>query len=146
MMRSMAMSVDSGVGEARERARSRRWRNILLGAGAMGLIPGFLLGYSLNDSILDPSTTWPGWIAIMLAVTYLIAVTVGSWLLYRQVDELQRQVYGKAAMVAASAVIILYPVWWILWMGALAPEPIHWVIFLTLYVIYAGGSLYYRYR
>ncbi len=145
MTRSMAKD-EPAVGEQRLKARSRRWWQILLGAGAAGLIPGFLLGYKVNDGLFDPATVWPAWIAILLAGSFLIAVSLASWLLYRQVDEHQRQNYGKAAVLAAGLFIILYPVWFILWMGALAPEPIHWVMFLFVYLTYGAGCLYYRYR
>jgi len=145
MMRSMAMDERS-LGEKRLKARSRRWWLILLGAGAAGLIPGFLLGLSSKGDLYSLTMAWPAWIAILLAVTFVVAVTAASWLLYRQVDEHQQQNYGKAAVLAAGIVIILYPAWFILWMGEILPEPSHWVIFLTLYITYAVGSLYYRYR
>jgi divalent metal cation (Fe/Co/Zn/Cd) transporter len=137
---------EAATGEQRLKLRSRRWWQILLAAGAAGLIPGFLLGYSSEGDLFALTTVWPAWIAILLAVTFLVAVSVTSWMLYRQVDEHQRQACGKAAILAAGIVIILYPVWFMLWMGEILPEPSHWVIFLTLYITYAVGSLYYRYR
>ena len=145
MTSSMAMD-DRSSGEKRLKARSRRWWQILAIAGSAGLIPGFLLGYSTEGDLYSLTTVWPAWIAILLAVTFVISVTLSSWLLYRQVDEHQQQNYGKAAVLAAGVVIILYPAWFMLWMGAILPEPSHWVIFLTLYITYAAGMLYYRYR
>jgi hypothetical protein len=141
----MAMD-EAQSGERRLKARNRRWWQILLGAGAAGLVPGFFLGKEVNDGLFDPATVWPTWIALLLAGSFLVAVSLASWLLYRQVDEHQRQNYGKAAVIAAGIVIILYPVWFILWMGDLVPEPSHWVIFLTLYITYAAASLYYHFR
>ena len=145
-MTSLAVMSEQTSGEQRLKVRNRRWWQILLGASAAGTIPGFLLGYSTKGDLFSLTTVWPAWIAILLAVTFLVSVSLSSWLLYRQVDEHQRQNYGKAAVLAAGIVIILYPVWFILWMGDLVPEPRHWVIFLTLYITYAGGMLYYRYR
>ena len=128
------------------RDKKRRWWAIILMLGVAGFVPGFLLGFHQGDSLIDPQAVWPTWIVLLLAATFLIAVPIGSWLLHRQMDELERDNHRKAAVIGAGVLVIVYPVWLLLWMGALAPEPIHWVMFLTFYVPFIASWLFYRLR
>jgi uncharacterized protein len=145
-MEDKMASADLSPGERKLKAKRRRWWIIIAMLALAGFIPGFLLGYSEGEGLVDPQGVWPAWIVILLAATFLIAVPIGSLLLYRQMDELERDIHRKAAAMAGGVLVIVYPVWWLLWMGALAPEPIHWVLFLIFYATILLSWLYYRLR
>ena len=139
-------STDLPPGERNLRHKRKRWWTIMAVLALAGFVPGFLLGYSEGEGLVDPQAAWPTWIVILLVGTFLVAVPIGSWLLYRQMDELERDNNRKAAAIGAGILVIVYPVWLVLWMGALVPEPIHWVLFLIFYLPFLGSWLFYRLR
>lgn len=142
--KAAAVAAELSPGERKVREKKKR-RFALFGAlFAAGFIPGALLGWSRADSLFSPDTVWPAWISILLAVTFVVAVGTGAVLLNRQLDELERQTQYKAAGAAAGLFVIVYPIWWVLWMGGLVREPIHWVMFLLFYLSFIASWIYYR--
>jgi len=138
------MAAELSPGERRVREKQRRKWLILGGLMLAGAIPGFVLGYSEGEGLLDASGVWPAWIVALLSVSYL--VTIGGTLWARQLDEHQLLGKYKAASFAGGMLLLVYPVWFLLWMGALAPEPIHWVLFLVFYGSLIGADIFYQLR
>jgi hypothetical protein len=141
-----AVKADLSPGERRLKDKNKRLWIIMAVLGVIGFVPGFLLGYTQNDRLLDAQTVWPAWIVLLLAGTFLVAVPIGAWLLQRQMDELERANHRKAAVVASSVLVMGYPVWLLLWMGAMAPEPSHWVLFAAFYLSFILSWGYFKLR
>ena len=135
-----------GEGEQLHHARSRRHVTVKGGLFAIGMASGAYLGFMLARSDLDLSAPWPKAIAIGLAAVYLLALAVGSVLLNRTIDEVERARTYKAVTVAGSAYMIVYPVWFLLWKAELAVEPIHWLLFVSFWLLLIGSSIFYRFR
>jgi hypothetical protein len=136
----------TGDGEALERGRRRRRYLIIAGIGVAGFFPGFYLGYSENDQLLQPGDTWPPALALTLAVVYLVAVSVGALLLRRQTDGVGLHVQTKGAALAASVLVYVYPLWFLLWKGGFVAEPMHGVIYVVFLLSALAGMAYYRFR
>ena len=145
-MTRRTMEADLNPGEKRVRDKRKRMWWIVGLLGLAGFIPGFLLGFTQNDELFAPPGPWPAWIVILTVASFLVAVPLGGWLLQRNMDEMEKANHRKAAVVAATVLVIAYPVWWLLWMGATAPEPIHWVMFLAFYVSFLLSFAFYRLR
>jgi hypothetical protein len=133
-----------GPGEAQEKARWRRAGFIILLCAIAGFIPGFFVGYTDVGSLFDDSTDWPPFLAIGGAVTFLAAVLAGGFALQRQYDEMQRMMIYQATSVGASAYALGYPVWFFLWKGGFAPEPMHGILFLAFYLSLFAAATWLR--
>lgn len=145
-MMEAAVKADLSPGERRLKDKRKRLWIILALLGLAGFVPGFLLGYTEHDRLFDPQTVWPAWIVLLLVATFAVAVPIGAWLLQRQMDELERANHQKAAVVASTVLVMGYPVWLLLWMGAMAPEPIHWVLFAAFYLSFILSWGYFKLR
>ncbi len=145
-MTSMRAAVtERGPGETAERARRRRKLLIIGMLAASGFVPGLLVGMTDAGSLLEGGT-WSPAAAIGLAVDFLVAVGFGSWVLWRQTDEFQRAAQYKAVALAGGVYVIAYPIWFFLWKGGLAGEPLHWVLFVGFYLAMVIGLVAYRPR
>jgi hypothetical protein len=140
-----AAMAERGPGERAERAR--RSRKLLVGGvlAVSGFVPGLLVGMTDTHTLLEGGT-WSPAAAIGLAVGFLTAVGFGSWVLWRQTDEYHRAGQYKAVALAGAFYMIAYPVWFFLWKGGLAGEPLHWALFLGFYLALLVGLLAYRPR
>ena len=138
--------ASNGEGEQLHHARSRRHVTVKGALFAVGLASGAWLGFMLARSGMDLSAPWPKRIAIGLAAIYVLALGVGSLLLNRTIDEVERARTYKAVTVAGSAYMIVYPVWFLLWKAQLAVEPIHWLLFVSFWLLLIGSSIFYRFR
>lgn len=135
-----------GEGEQAERA-SRRMTNGVKGAlFAIGLVTGGYLGYFLAANDFDLSAGWPPEIAVTFAIVYVVAILGGSWLLRNRIDEVERANTYKAVSVAGTAYMLVYPVWFLLWLGGMLVEPIHWALFIMFWLLLIGSALFYRFR
>ena len=149
MSRMLERSVTEpgrGKGEALERANRRRKFMIVGGLAVAGFFPGFYLGYTENDELLQVGDKWPPEIALILAAVYLVAVLTGAVLLKRQTDEVQLAQQTRGTALAGSMFVLVYPLWYILWKGGFVPEPMHAVIYVLFLLTALGGMLYYRFR
>jgi hypothetical protein len=61
-------------------------------------------------------------------------------------DEVERQRSYKAGSLAGATLIVVYPVWFLLWKGGFVVEPIHWVLFVLFWLGLAFGMIWYKYR
>lgn len=145
--RAMRDSAPRGEGERHEAARRRtRWL-IIAGLFVAGLIPGFYLGYQDGAALAESRTAiWPPALVAAMIGLYLLAVVGGGILLNRVADDFDRQVGYKTVSFAGTALMVVYPIWYVLWRGALAPEPIHWVLFLLFWLSLVLAYLFYRFR
>ena len=140
-----------GVSDGERLEQARRGRKTLItGAIAgVGMITGFAIGYYEADhgsGMFSSAQGWPPAMAMAITVSYLAAIVIGGVLLARQTDEFERMGQYKAVAVAALAYVIVYPVWFVLWMGDLVREPMHAILFLVFWVSLALASLFYRFR
>ena len=145
--RAMRDSVPRGEGERRDSARRRKRWVIVASLVVAGFVPGLYLGYKDGAALAEArSGIWPPALVAGLAVLYLVAVIGGGLLLRGVTDEVERQHSYKAASFAGMALMLVYPVWFLLWRGGFVPEPIHWVLFAIYWLGFALASLWYRFR
>jgi hypothetical protein len=145
--RAVRDSTPRGEGERRDAARRRTRLAIIIALAVAGFIPGLYLGYNDGAAFFEnrPSV-WSPTFSLGLAVLYLVAVLGGGLLLRNVTDEVERQNGYKAASFAGMALMIVYPVWYLLWRGGFVAEPVHWMLFFIFWLSLALASLYYRFR
>jgi cytochrome bd-type quinol oxidase subunit 2 len=143
----MRDSASGGEGERRDSERRRKKWLIVTALAVAGFIPGLYIGYSDGSALAGGrAAVWPPEFSLGLVGLYLAAVLVGGLVLRKFTDEVERQNAYKAASFAGMALMVVYPVWYALWRGDLAPEPVHWMLFLLFWLSLALASLYYRFR
>ena len=145
-LRRAGVSEPGQEGERLERARANRKVAIFAGLFAAGLGTGFAIGYRDSGAALGGGDPWPAVMAVGLLILYLVSVIGGGVLAARHQDEFELQNQYKAIAVGALVYVIVYPAWLILWMGALAPEPMHIVVYALFIVSALAASLFYRFR
>ena len=145
--RAMRDSVARGEGERHEASRRRRRWLIVAVLAVAGFVPGLYLGYNDGAALAESRpAVWSPTLSIGLIGLYLAAVIGGGLLLRKVTDEVERQNGYKAASFAGMALMLVYPVWFLLWRGGFVPEPVHWMLFLLFWLSLALASLYYRFR
>ncbi len=145
--RAMRDSAARGEGERHEAARRRKRWMIVAALAASGFVPGLYLGYNDGAALAESRpSVWPPALSLGLVGLYLAAVIGGGLLLRGVTDEVERQNAYKAASFAGMALMLVYPVWFVLWRGGFVAEPIHWMLFLLFWLSLALASLYYRFR
>jgi hypothetical protein len=125
-----------GIGEAAERAsKQRRW--IIIGAlFACGLAVGFFSAFlEEGDKSGVLSGTLPPVFALAAAAVTLIAMIGGSLLYHRRMDELERRENLICAAWGGNAILLAYPVWFILWKGRWVPEPDHLALYGLVFAV-----------
>lgn len=145
--RGPAMRADMGEGERRETEhRRRRW--MIVGAlGAVGFVPGLYVGFQHGAAAAqDRAVVWSPELAAGLALLYLVAILGGAFLLNKVMDEVERQRGHKAVSFAGAVLMLVYPVWFLLWKGGFVIEPIHWALFVLFWLSLALASLFHRVR
>lgn len=142
------VSEPAGAGEQQERARRMRKTWIVGGALATGFVAGVFVGFNEGGSAFlgSDANDWPPALAVGLALSYVLLVTVGGVALARQTDEFELQRQYKAIAAAAFVYAMAYPIWFVLWMGRLVPEPMHGALFILFGLSLAAAFLFYRFR
>lgn len=140
------MSEPLSDGERLERAQANRKIAIVCALFAVGLVTGFMVGFRDPATIFGGADPWPKAMTIGILLLYLVAVIGGGILASRYQDEFDRQRQYKAVAIGALAYVIVYPAWFILWMGALAPEPMHAIIYALFITSMLLASFFYRFR
>ena len=133
-------------GEALERGRRRRKLAILVLIFLLAFPAGFMVGFTEADDLLVMNDRWPPALALGLSLSYLALVIGGAIALSRQVDEVERAIKYKAVAAAASAYVIVYPVWFFWWKGGFVPEPMHLALYAGFLIVFLLASLFYRFR
>lgn len=148
MARGLAMApreTPLGEGERQERALRRRKTGIKAALFAVGLCSGVYIGSVTAANGFDLAAPWSPAAALAIAASYLLAMGIGSRLLARTLDEMERHRQYRAGAVAGAVYVIVYPVWFMLWKGGFAVEPIHWAIFILFWFSLAAASLGYAF-
>ena len=145
--RPMRAEAPRGEGERREASRRRRRGIVIGGLFVAGMITGAYMGYTDGAAMIENrASVWSPTVAASLAALYLAAILGGSLLLNGVMDEVERQRSYKAVSFAGAVLILVYPIWFLLWKGGFVVEPIHWVIFVLFWLSLALASLWYRFR
>jgi hypothetical protein len=146
-VRRSGASEPLGEGERLDRQRRFRKRIIIGGLIIIGFVGGFITGFTEAESLLEGGTgAWPPALSIGLACAYLAGMIGGGLAISRHTDEFELQTQYKAVAAAAAGYMLIYPPWFVLWMGNLVREPMHGVLFLIFWVSLALASLFYRFR
>jgi hypothetical protein len=143
----MRDNAPRGEGERRDSARRRKRWVIVVALAVAGFVPGLYLGKNHGAALAEGgSALWSPTLSMALAGLYLAAVVGGGLLLRGVTDEVERQNGYKAASFAGMALMLVYPVWFLLWKGGFVHEPIHWVLFVIFWLSLVLASLWYRFR
>ena len=145
-MNSANVSGRHREGEQLEHRRSVYSKLIRGTVFGVGVAAGAAIGFHVASNDLDFGAPWPPALSLGVAILYVVAILAGTVALSRVTDELERARAYKAAALAGAVYLVLYPVWFLLWKGGFAVEPIHWLLFAVFWVSLAGGQLYYRFR
>ena len=146
MISSRMATTQSGLGERLQRKQQRRMMTIKGTLFVLGLVTGAYVGFYIATNDFDLSAPWPPAIAATLAILYVVAMFVGSHLMEKSIDEVERYRSYKAVAFAGAVYLVAYPVWFLLWKGGFVVEPIHWLLFLAFWGSLLGGAIYYRFR
>ncbi|MDY7523028.1 hypothetical protein [Sphingomonas sp. 10B4] len=126
---------EMGPGEAADRTRSRRTFITFAVLSVLGGAVGFTAALiEPHEATLTTGGSLPAWFAILAALLLIGAVTAGSLVYYRTIDELQRLDNYWAATMGANVLLMAYPVWLILWKGGLVPAPDAMTLYLAVLV------------
>ena len=139
-------SLVVGDGERLQRQAARRTIAIKGTLFVLGLLSGGYLGYWLASNDFNVNAPWPRELALIIAITYVAAVIGGSMLLDKSIDEHERMQAYQAVAVPATAYMLAYPVWFLLWKAQLVIEPVHWMLFVGFWALLIGSAIYYRFR
>lgn len=144
----MVKAMDERLGEGEIKLRDKRRRlYVVLGAlMAVGFVTGFGLAFAEEEGSDWLSGRIPAWVALLLAGVWLASMIVGKIWFFRNVDELEVRINVWAMAASGSAVLIGYPVWWLLWRGGMVEEPSAHIMFGALYAVAILAYLWKKYR
>ncbi|QZH74852.1 MAG: hypothetical protein JY451_14570 [Erythrobacter sp.] len=126
-------------GEARLKARTRKFWTFLALGFALSLAIGFFTG---TAGALYEGGTLPGWTIYALWGVALAGFSWFTWEYFRRVDELDLMDNLWAAIIAFYFYVLAMPSWWLFNDLGLAPEPDHIVIyFSTVLVMFIAYGL-----
>lgn len=144
---AMRDHTQRGEGERRDAERRRKRWLILAAIALFGGVPAFYVGLQQGAALAESRPlTWSPTLAAVLAGLYLAVMVGGGLLMQGVTDEIERQRGYKAASLAGMTLMLVYPVWFLLWKGGFVPEPIHWVLFALFWLSLALATLWYRFR
>lgn len=146
MMTLTKKETAPGEGERRELGRDRYTKIVKGVLFGVGLCCGAAVGYYIASNDFDLTAQWPPELAAGIAVLYLLAMLAGSVALSRSMDEVEKARQYKAVAFAGAVYLIVYPLWFVLWKGGFAIEPIHWALFAGFWLSLVGAAAYYRTR
>ena len=145
--RAMRDNAPRGEGERREAARRRKRWLIVAALGVIGFVPGLYVGVQHGAAAAQSQpVVWSPTLAALLAGLYLVAVAGGAVLINTVMDEVERQRGYKAVSFAGAVLMVVYPIWFLLWRGGFVAEPVHWMLFVLFWLSLALASLWYRFR
>ena len=145
MARAMTDGAN-GSGAAAEARRRRRRILLVLGFAVAGGVAGGLMGGALGDTGSLARGTVPAWVAITSAAMFVVLLAVGALVVGREFDEVEVHHRRAAAKTALYGYVLVYIPWYLLWRGALLPEPSHEMLFGLLYVLMLGGYFWNKFR
>jgi hypothetical protein len=145
-LKSSGVSEPLGPGEKMERDRNQRRAFVLGVVMVAGGVTALLVTLASPKGAGVFQGELPVWAAVAAAATWLLAVVGGSLWYKRHADEIDlvEQMWGMAS--ACATIVILYPVWHLLWRARLVPAPDANVVFLALYVVMTCAYLWRKFR
>ena len=143
MMEAGVVELDRG--EAVERSRNRRYWTVVVALFAVGLVVGLVMAMAEGEGDFL-SARLPPAVAVALAAVTFLAMTIGTWAYCKRSDEVDIYANLWGAAAGASALMVVYPVWVILWKGGLLDEPHHVSLFLLTSVATLVGYAWKKYR
>ena len=131
-------------GAAAERLRQRKWLGLIGLCLAAGAATAVAVEATREAGV--PGGMIPSWVAIGIAIVFLIISVGGTYAMVRITDEVEihNNVWGFAA--GSAALFVVYPVWCALWRGGLVPEPTHFALFAIAAVVSFLAYLWMKYR
>lgn len=138
-----------GVGEQIERAQRRRFWLTLGAIGATGIPLGFFIGFNAGHhdvGIEEAAAMIPPAMLALAAVAYALAMTVGTWLFNRSIDEVERADNLWASAAAYYAYVVAFPCWWLLGKGGYVTEPNDWILFATALIVGLAAYVWRKWR
>jgi hypothetical protein len=146
MGRGIMARPELSPGEAAERARKQRIWTIIGGLFVAGMAVGFLTArFEVGDGGLLEANLPPTF--ALIAALFTGAVLIGGSLLFhRRIDEVERRHNMLAGTIGANALLVGYPIWFILWKGGWVPEPQHWMLFAMVYLVVTTTYLWSKFR
>lgn len=144
--RSMADARPIGEGERRAKARRRRMWTVLGALFVVGFVLGFGLSFADRTEAGFLEGPVPVWVAVLLSMVWLVAVVGGTWWYKTAVDELEIRINLWAMAVAGHAILLTYPVWWLMWRGGVFIEPNAHIMFGALYFVMLAAYCWKKFR
>jgi len=120
-------------GEERLRAR----RRVVFAAAVIMSLAGFAIGFVTG--FIGPESL-PAWMAIVISIALVIVVLSGSWIYFRNTDELELQDNLFSAAGGLSAYVLGYPIWTLLAMTTVVPPVDHNLLFIGVMTV--AGLVY----
>lgn len=134
---------DAGI--RADRARQRRIYLIMGTLAGAGFVVGFFSSMFEREGGGFLEGIGPVW-AVAASIILVVSVIVGTIVYFRQVDELERRNNYWANATGCNAVLIGYPVWYLLWRGGLVSEPTHESVFVVLIAATTLAYLWKKFR
>lgn len=140
------------VNPKRNSARQRLYLISLILAGATGLFVGLVLlvsdtrphnhAYPFGDGLQGSiGAQW----AITACIVMLMGITISTILFHRSVDEQEERAIFWANTIAVYAIITEFSVWYILWLGGLAPRVDAAILIFSGAILGLAGWLWKKY-
>lgn len=151
-MRKMTMTdTRDNIGEQNLRKRNRRTLSWIAIGLIFGLIVGFILGFyeegegnfltgDIANISLDPA------IAILIAIAFIIGLVIYPLYTLKHVDELEVHINANAAAFGGLAMLVGFPVWQVLAVGGLLPDPTAIGLFAIGFVVSMGLYIWFKIR
>jgi uncharacterized membrane protein YidH (DUF202 family) len=125
--------------------KERLYRKIMIMCVILGVAISMVLSFNSDTAMSDFSLSSPfssetpisTALALVLAAIWGLIMPLFAWYWHRNaIDEQEAAAYRDGAYYAAYAYIIIAPLWWILWRGALLPKPDGVAIFVVFNFIW----------
>ena len=140
-----ASVADLRDGEMVEKTRRRQYWTVVAALFAAGLVVGFVMALAEGEGDFLIARL-PPIVAVTLAAVTFLAMTIGTWAYCKRSDEVDIHANLWGAATGASALMVAYPVWIILWKGGLLDEPHHLSLFVLTSVATLAGYAWKKYR
>ena len=135
--------MDKGEGERLERGRRRRFWGLVGFFLAIGMVLGFVFGFTSahrDESLAETAWGLPDGVLIALLAGAILAFSYGCWTFLKAIDEVELTDNLWASTASYYAYCVLFPSWWVLGQAGITAPPRHWVIFFA--ALAAGGAVY----
>ena len=133
------MTETDGAGTALERRHRRLHWTLLLGGLALAIVLG-----SAGRAFTGAGGTIAPAVAVLVAGGLVLLMSVGTWVYFRSVDDIEWANNHAACFWGFNAFMIAYPTWHVIWKGGLVPRPDATAIYLGAATIALAAYLWKR--